>query len=392
MKKILMILTVCLCVVPSIVWAEGENTPAPGQDTQPEEAKEEANTPKQDKKEGQTGEKGTNGINYVFVPQAPHYELTSPEILKKDKSSANLFGIDLTLKDDDGVPYKDKLNSYPYRTIDSYSTIDMENTDDPLFRSQYNRTVDIKKLCKAKKGVSANDGQHDPDCAFISKDFGICDTHAYNAGFYSNPTTAEEKERMREIIAAKITVISQQMYKQYEYLNATLTRLEKQLQKAVTTAELEMASGKSDSDSSSYSSSSSKETPLAGSENCMYAGGGLKTYECLNRNLMLIQSNIETNRSQAKKQLEKDYGIAKTFGIDACYAYEGDTLSACKQVNEKGEPVTKKEARKDYLPCYTDNLKTKDGIKKCANKLTMAVQRAMDKENKDLLQYSNRRY
>lgn len=383
MKKILMILTVCLCVVPSIAWAEEEAATAE-QVAQPEERKEEA-----DKKEGQTGEKGTNGINFVFLPQVQHYELTSPEILKKDKSSANSLGIKLVLKDDDGVPYEDKLNSYPYRTIDSYSTIDMENTDDPLFRSQYNRTVDIKKLCKAKKGDSANNGKHDPDCAFISKDFGICDTHAYNAGFYSNPTTAEDKERMRERIAAKITVISQQMYKQYEYLNATLTRLEKQLQKAVTTAELEMASGKSDSDSSSYSSSSSKETPLAGSENCMYAGGGLKTYECLNRNLMLIQSNIETNRSQAKKQLEKDYGIAKTFGIDACYNYEGDTLSTCQKVDEKGSEAT---AGKDYLPCHTDNLKTKDGIKKCANKLTMAVQRAMDKENKDLLQYSNRRY
>ncbi len=347
MKKILMILTVCLCVVPSIAWAEGENA-----------------TAEQDKKE----EKRNS------LAEVTH------NILQKN---LNIVSSPYVYKDSDPFHLETRYTNLEELSLD---------TDDPLFRSQYNRTVDIKKLCKTEKGVSANDGKHDPDCAFISKDFGICDTHAYNAGFYSNPTTAEEKERMREIIAAKITVISQQMYKQYEYLNATLTRLEKQLQKAVPTAELEMASGKSDSDSSSYSSSSSKETPLAGSENCMYAGGGLKTYECLNRNLMLIQSNIETNRSQAKKQLEKDYGIAKTFGIDACYAYKGDTLSECEQVNEKSDPVTNKEARKDYLPCYTDNLKTKDGIKKCANKLTMAVQRAMDKENKDLLQYSNRRY
>lgn len=354
MKKILMILTVCLCVVPSIVWAEGENTPA-----------------EQDKKEEKsitnnlTEEKRNSLAEVTHNILQKNFNIVSPPYVYKDLDPFHL--------------------ETRYTNLEELSL----DTDDPLFRSQYNRTVDIKKLCKAKKGDSANDGKHDPDCAFISKDFGICDTHAYNAGFYSNPTTAEEKERMREIIAAKITVISQQMYKQYEYLNATLTRLEKQLQKAVTTAELEMASGKSDSDSSSYSSSSSKETPLAGSENCMYAGGGLKTYECLNRNLMLIQSNIETNRSQAKKQLEKDYGIAKTFGIDACYAYEGDTLSTCQKVDEKGSEAT---AGKDYLPCHTDNLKTKDGIKKCANKLTMAVQRAMDKENKDLLQYSNRRY
>ncbi len=181
----------------------------------------------------------------------------------------------------------------------------------------------------------------------------------------------------KEIIALKTTVVSQQMYKQYEYLNATLRRLKTQLEKATLTATLQAAGAKSEGGSSSggllggSKADSDKEIILAGAENCWNAGSSSAAYSCIQNNLNLIKSNASTNKKKAAQQLAKTVVIAGQWKITA----EG---AAC---GEFGEDNNGKEK---YVSVTTN-------ITKCANALSIAVARKIDDEKKEANRYSRDR-
>ena len=165
------------------------------------------------------------------------------------------------------------------------------------------------------------------DCPYINPIFAICDTHPFNSGNgvnfnqqESSSSTSETDTRgdMNRIIGMKITVVSQQMYKQYEYLNATLRRLKTQLQKAVLTSNLEAAGAKSES-GSSYSSvnNEDKTIHLAGAENCSNKTSSDSAYSCLQTNISLVISSVSSNKKKACDQLRSTLDSAKTWGIDS---------------------------------------------------------------------------
>lgn len=113
-----------------------------------------------------------------------------------------------------------------------------------------------------------------------------------------------EYGEITEIIALKTTVISQQMYKQYEYLSATLRRLKTQLEKATLTAKLQAAGAKDDESSSSglLGGGSSKTSQYRDCSGKSKQG----LLECMRENYSILATQIKTNKKcdkYAKEQL-----------------------------------------------------------------------------------------
>jgi hypothetical protein len=122
---------------------------------------------------------------------------------------------------------------------------------------------------------------------------------------------------MRDVIAMKTTLITQQMYKQYEQMESMIRRLKTQLEKAVLTTNLEAKGASSSSNSNSSSSGSYKSENrniyMAGVHDCNNELSTIKVFECLNNNLTTIYntSNNGANiTTELRKQLAKDFDVA----------------------------------------------------------------------------------
>lgn len=161
----------------------------------------------------------------------------------------------------------------------------------------------------------------------------LCSSHTYNIGLPYNPTTDSDKQLMRDVIGLKSTVMMQQMYKQYQYLESTLNRLKTQLEREILTTKLE-AAGASSSDTSSYSGLSiGGNNGVAGAENCMTAGLTDDVMNCLSRNLERITNAINSSDiGAAKRQIETD--------LTALQMYDKLDKSSCTVTENNGQ-VTK---------------------------------------------------
>lgn len=305
----------------------------------------------------------------------------------------------------------------PDKDLDGHKPFEYCGTDSAtvLERSVLSKVVPAKgaKFCVDK--IGANAGEDKEQCPYIHPVYGICDTALYNIGLKADQVeettanttqsssqsggietltkgsketsadgkqvesytmSAEQKDKIQKILGLKITAISQQMYKQYEYLNATIRRLKIQLEKATLTAALEAAGGKSESGSSSSGllggkSDTDKEIVLAGAENCWNSSSPENAYSCIQTNLNLVKSNASTNRQKAAKQLGKTVAVAKQWGIDTCSQYKENkcTTDECENYDSnKSETKT-------------------DSIIKCANALSIAVARKISDEKKEFNRY-----
>ena len=199
------------------------------------------------------------------------------------------------------------------------------NDKDTLRKTTLSKSVDAGKMycsdikngtTKCKTISSAT------KASYINPIYAICDAHKYNLGKTGkDELKSDEIEEMKEIIGLKTTVISQQMYKQYEYLNATLRRLKTQLEKATLTAKLETAGAKTEGSSSSggllggNSSNDDKTIHLAGAENCANKMSSDAVYSCLQSNISLIISSAKSNTKNACKQLAEAINVAKAWEI-----------------------------------------------------------------------------
>ena len=161
-----------------------------------------------------------------------------------------------------------------------------------------------------------NTGCSNDDNAYVSPELALCSTHAYNIGAVENPESDAQKQVMKDVVALKTTIMTQQMYKQYEYLESMIKRFKTQLEKAVLTTKLEAAGAANES--SSYSSglnfsSNDRNIYIAGVSNCNNELTPLKVFECLNSNLNSLynSSNNGTNITiELRKQLANDYAVA----------------------------------------------------------------------------------
>lgn len=188
----------------------------------------------------------------------------------------------------------------------------------------------------------------------------LCSTHVYNLGLTENPTTASDRQLMRDVIALKSTVIMQQMYKQYEYIEATVQRLKTQLEREILTTKFETA-GASSSERASSGSSLTGNNGVTGAENCINAGLTKDVMECLSRNLDRITTAInDADIGAAKRQLETDMGVLRMFDRlekDKCEYDDDDnkktaTYSApyC-EAHKTCTSASKKNNRQEMMEC-----------------------------------------
>jgi len=187
------------------------------------------------------------------------------------------------------------------RAVAKKSVLDFKNNGE---------TLCVKDLWDKDAGQMVELGK-DEECAYINPVFAICDTHPYNdnigADKYNNENSqidTAKQEEMNRIIGLKITVLSQQMYKQYEYLNATLKRLRIQLEKSVLKANLEAAGGKSNNSTYGGGFDADKSIHIAGAENCSNTMDYESAFNCIQKNASLVVSSVSSDRMKACKQLQ----------------------------------------------------------------------------------------
>ncbi len=158
---------------------------------------------------------------------------------------------------------------------------------------------------------AADNGCDNPDNDMIAAELALCSTHVYNIGEDKNPTGAN-KGLMRDVIAMKTTVITQQMYKQYEQMESMLRRLKTQLEKAVLTSSLEAKGASSGSSSSGGDGfkSPDKNIYMAGIKNCLNFYQDSEILKCYEDNLTVLVNMSQHGSeptSEMKKQLAHDY-------------------------------------------------------------------------------------
>ena len=180
--------------------------------------------------------------------------------------------------------------------------------------------------------AASSNGCDNADNNYITPELALCSTHVYNIGQTTNQDSASVKQAMRDVVALKSTIMMQQMYKQYQYLDATLSRLKTQLEREILTSQLEVA-GASSSDSGSSYGSITGNNGVAGAENCMTAGLTDDVMNCLARNLERITNAINSSDiGAAKRQIETD--------LTALQMYDKLDKSSCP-VTENNQQVTK---------------------------------------------------
>ena len=201
-------------------------------------------------------------------------------------------------------------------------------------------------------------GRADDSCAndandAISPYFALCSTHAYNIGRTDNQG-ADERALMKEVIGMKTTLITQQMYKQYEQMESMLRRFKTQLEKAVTMSKFEMAgadSEKSSSSSGGYASNNSR-IHIAGAQDCSRIYNDADTLKCYQTNIDNIERTSNYGQdvtTDLKKQLAGDYVglIDLSYGDSKC-----DIDERCKMANS----ITSKKVFESCMTSYRNCL------------------------------------
>lgn len=173
-------------------------------------------------------------------------------------------------------------------------------------------------MISAMPVLAADNGCAKEENDRINPALALCSTHVYNIRQTQNQTGVN-KQAMRDVVALKTTVMTQQMNKQYEYLEAMIRRFKTQLEKAVLTTGLEAKGASTSSGSGSASTSvrsDDKYVVLAGTENCMQKGSVDAAVTCTQSNVRIVMNALNAgNTNDARKQLEKDLDVAKSWGI-----------------------------------------------------------------------------
>lgn len=211
----------------------------------------------------------------------------------------------------------------------------------------------------------------------INPELALCSTHVYNIGKTTNPSSEADKQLMRDVVALKTTIITQQMEKQYDFLEATIKRLKTQLQKAVLTTNLEAAGASSSSSSGGIAGIA--ENGVSGAENCR-SGTTIDVMNCLSRNLDRITQAINSSDlGAAQRQLSTDYTTLKMY----------NTLASASNNNSsstnKSSPDVMAEVEKN---CGSRVLKSNQKIlNNCVDYMRVAITRNLENLQKQNTSY-----
>lgn len=196
-----------------------------------------------------------------------------------------------------------------------------------------------------------NTGCDDENNLYVNPDLALCSTHVYNIGLTKNPDDSAHKQMVKDVVALKTTLITQQMYSQYEILETTVKRLKTQLEKQVLLDRLKAvsaaANGGSPNDSNySNGSSGDKYVVLNGTTNCLQTTNGdqILALQCVQRNLTRVNDAIAGgNYGDAKRQLKQDLAVARGIGFYSgkctkngieADCYPDEEIEPCKNLDQ----------------------------------------------------------
>lgn len=229
-----------------------------------------------------------------------------------------------------------------------YSDNQKEELQNKVTLKQIGDGICIAKLGDAK-GVTCSD-----ETMYVLPQYAMCTTHVYNIGEFDNKNlNATKRQEMRDIMALKATIMTQQLKAQYDYLDATMRRLKTQLEKAILTTNL-AAAGANSSDSSSgrgLNTSNDRGIQLAGARNCDNENTTNEVFTCLRQNYSFMYSMYSGGNitQELKKQVANDVAVAysnaknvrneKTdAGAGIPYVNVDGTVVDCRTVREiKGQ-------------------------------------------------------
>lgn len=166
--------------------------------------------------------------------------------------------------------------------------------------------------------ATRDNGCGDPDNVYINPELALCSVHAYNIGHTNNPNSSSaDSQIMRDVVALKTTVMMQQMYKQYAFLDATINRIKTQLKREILTTQAEVAGApSSDSSGSASSMSTDRNVVLIGAENCLLKTSTSAGLACIQSNIRIVLQAVSAgNVGEAYRQLQKDLSFAELFGV-----------------------------------------------------------------------------
>lgn len=195
------------------------------------------------------------------------------------------------------------------------------NDDDKDTLEKYTSLKKLpEKVCATKSKESDNKlsaSDCGEDVLYINPTLALCSVHAYNIGLPENPETEDQRSKMRDVIALKTTLMTQQINKQYEYLESMIRRFKTQLEKAILETRLEKSGASTGNSGNSTSlKNNDKYIVLAGTQNCMKMSTVDASLSCLQSNVRIAMDAVSAgNVRDAAKQLEKDLESAKTMGV-----------------------------------------------------------------------------
>ncbi len=214
-------------------------------------------------------------------------------------------------------------------------------------------------------GAYAANGCEDEENDSIVAELALCSTHAYNIGALRNPE-GSDRELMEDVIAMKTTLITQQMYRQYEQMASMLRRLKTQLEKAVLTTGMQAAGAKEktndDSGSSSGGSSyksSNRNVKIEGARDCNQEMEERKVLDCLNSNFQIIyeaSGNGANASPEARKQLANDFNTLGVTDQEAGWASSA-TKAIC--AGNDGRGIRNRKVFEDCLDSFRTILRSK---------------------------------
>ncbi len=188
---------------------------------------------------------------------------------------------------------------------ESYCSVEqIETMKNTLHSKSLSKSLNSKDpkdaICVTGPNKTKWENTYEQDCPYISSVYAICDAHKHNAN------DSSDANEIKEILGLKTTVLSQQLYKQYQYLDATIRRLEIQLKKAMVGVNLDVAAG-------TDSSSSSSKTSNTQFDNCV-GKSREETLYCLRSNYSKLDAEVNAKRCKAvKEQIAKDLNTANAY-------------------------------------------------------------------------------
>ena len=214
------------------------------------------------------------------------------------------------------------------------------------------------------------------DSLYVLPQYAMCTTHVYNIGESDNKNLhAKKRQEMRDIMALKATIMTQQLKAQYDYLDATMRRLKTQLEKAILTTNL-AAAGANSSDSSSgrgLNTSNDRGIQLAGARNCDNENTTNEVFTCLRQNYSFMYSMYSGGNitQELKKQVANDVAVAYSNAKNVRNE-KTDADAGIPYVNVDGTVVDCRTVRE---------IKGQKEVGACLSRLNVAIRMTSDSFN-----------